>query len=385
MIKVNQTMQTLKNYKSILFIATLLVSVSSAAMSLNEAPVIRGPGVEQDRLEAYAAAEGRTTLSEQLDALRPAKEDSNNLRRLIEHAQTAWLSGNIDAGRAGFKEITNLTTSADWRESQREVIFYAYLRLSQSALSPLESEEWAEKAVRAFPDLKADASLFPPPVLKRVQEAHARQDALSRDISLAEHFPEYQIVLVNGKRYRLKNSAKIRIAPGTFRITALSDSRAPISEKMTASQLEVFHLSMPALANGNCLSPQINDISESANLFGAGSSEALTVLYPDHCSRTRNQNTGWLDANPEVAEMQLRNLSPLSQFASTSAHPSAEGSLRFPSAPESSEPLITKRGWIWIGVTTLALGAAYAIINHQQNESATTSAAQIEPSHKSGF
>ena len=325
-----------------------------------DAPVARGPGVSQAELEAFAEAHGKLTLSNQLNLSRPEASFETRLRGLVEKAQAAWLSGSLDQARNLFKEMSRLALEADWREPQRASIHYAFLRLAQLALTPSEREEWLEKAVLAFPDLKCDSDLFPPPLVESYQAAQTRLIGLGKSYQPFQHFPEYKLILINGKEYENKQDLQVRLPITTFRITALSDAHAPVTEKLTLSQMQAFRLSLPQLVSGSCDIPSTSFTFESI--------KEIAALYPRDCLRIQSTQ-GWLARNADLAEVQ--------NFSAGLAHPvppSLDGEIHLPGedsidfqtalAPAPAGGTSRSRTWLWVGAAILAVGAAYAL--HEQ-------------------
>jgi hypothetical protein len=347
-----------KKFK-VLIAVTCLASFfnSQIVWATNEdAPIIRAPGVTQAELEAFAEAHGRLTFSKQLELARPGVTNEEHLRALVEKAQAAWLSGSLEQARTLFKEMTRLTLEADWREPQRASIHYAYLRLAQLSLTPNERDEWIERAVLAFPDLKADSDLFPPPLVESFQASQTRLIGLGKIYQPYQHFPDYKLVLINGKSYENKAELQIRLPATTFRVTGYSDAYAPITEKLTFSQMQAFRLALPKLASGSC------DMATTTYTFDHV--KEISVLYPRDCLRTQNSQ-GWLSRNADLADVQNFSASLVNPIP-----PTLDDQIRLPgqeltgspeSPPSASSSGSSNRTWLWIGAAVLAVGAAYAL------------------------
>jgi len=300
-------------------------------------PLIRGPGVSQETLEALAEAQGRTLLSDYFDLQRPSDDASQKITRWVERAQAAWLSGTIEAARSVFKDIAGLSLEADWREPQREAIQYAMLRLAQSAATATEKADWLERAITAFPDLHPDTDSFPPPLMEAFNSTRARILALATIFRPQEHFPDFRYLLINGKKFVLSHDLKIRLPKGRFRVTVLSDAYGSLSEIMTSSQLMVFRLALPPLAGGTCSDPTSAEIPKDIR--------GLTIVYSSDCLRTRTRQ-GWLARDASSVETKL---APFPR------------SLEDPFSANDPRPEISsrKKTWIWAGLSVLAIGAGY--------------------------
>lgn len=315
-------------------ILSLLLICSHASATLERA-VVAGPDVTDRELRDYVETHDRRTLSESIETLRPGAAQEELLRSRLERAQRAWLNGSSEQAKGLFAEIVDSAYSADWKQSQREAILYAYLRLAQSSDSPLEKAAWLEKANRFAPDLEPDASLFPPPLLATFKEARAKIAVQSTPIALKDAFPGFRTVLIDGRKVDVESSAAIRIPPGTHRITALGDRFAPVTEMLTAAQLGVFRVAGKTLAQ-SCEAPvaDINGIAiEVYDGERCPSSKALIPQQP---------GADWANVPAEVSER-------------------------------------PKRNWLLIGAVALGAAAVYAIAHRPQPSGEPT------PSHRDGF
>lgn len=311
--------------------------VLQAQAAEENTPLVRGPGVSQETVEALAEAQGRTLLSDYLDLKRPGDEATGKLVRMVERAQSAWLSGAIESSRAVFKDIVKLALEEDWREPQREAIQYAMLRMAQSAPTATERADWIERAVVAFPDLHPDTDSFPPPLIETFNSTRTRVLALAPTFRPFEHFPDHRYLLMNGKKFVISPELKIRLPKGQFRVTALSDSYGPLTEIMTSSQLMVFRLATRPLAGGTCTEPEGADLQKGVT--------GLTVVYSSDCLRTHARQ-GWLVQGADSIETK---------------HAAFPQSLEDPFPNHTAEPAVSSRTktWIWVGLTVLAVGAGY--------------------------
>jgi hypothetical protein len=348
-----------------------LFPIQVRAQGLSEFPLVRGPGVSQEQLEAFAEAQGRLTLSDHLDMIRPGKDPDQRIHKLIERAQIAWLSGSVEAARSLFKEIGHQALDADWREPQREAIHYAFLRLAQSAPTPTERDEWIERAVTVFPDLQADSDTFPPPLIETFRATRSRVLALAKTYVPLDHFPDHRYLLINGKRFAINADLKIRLPQGTHRVTALSDAYLPVTEKLTSSQMQVFRLSMPLLASGTCSAPNAGASN--------AATESITVVYSTDCVRSKTVQ-GWLAPENVGANLDEKHAKVQSQpFDSESFSATGESTVTSNMTATSSK----KQARIWAGVAAVAAGSVYIIQKQMIHHSAAQTSPQ--PVQRTGF
>jgi len=362
----------------LLIVEVIRPSMALTAVANSDVPLIRGPAVNQEQFEAFAEAQGRNTLAESLDLNRPAQDQDSHLRHLIEHAQNAWLNSSLETARSIFKEIARQTLQADWREPQREAIHYGMLRLAQTAPTGTEKEEWIQKAIVAFPDLQPDADAFPPPLMTIFRSERARLLQLAHFYMPFSHFPDHRFLLINGKKFQLTPELKIRLPEGTYRVTALSDAFPPITEKLSVSQMEVFRLATPAIASGTCESP--------APMEPLNEIPTIAVLFAPDCLRVHAKQ-GWLAHNSEYAENERSINEALKSPASFNLQNqmAKENGLSFEQSIETQSPLLSKKNWLWIGLSVVAASAAYVIIQQYNRNAAAPQETRLVPVHHDGF
>lgn len=360
------------------------------------APLVRGPGITQEQIEAIAEAHGRPTLSEEIDIARPGAEWTTRLHKLVERAQTSWLTGSIENSRAIFKEIVRLELEADWRPTQREAIQYAFLRLAQSSPTPTEKSDWLERAITTFPDLEIDEDAFPPPLTDAFRTTRARLMALASTYSPYEHFPDLHYLLINGKRFVVTPDLKIRLPKGTFRITALSDLFAPMTERLTSAQMEMFRLSLPPIATGSCSSPQ--------DLNAVRGFSDIAVVFSADCVRTHTPE-GWTNASSEFSvpsankdlasslgriDRNLVNGASTSTADAMAAHPDLPSDFKDDSGQNIATQAVEPKGQpslsptlILIGLSVIAIGIVLVMQNQVEMSAVTTPS--FNPALKAGL
>ncbi|MES2964881.1 MAG: hypothetical protein V4760_13400 [Bdellovibrionota bacterium] len=317
------------------FLIALLVFCQLSTAAALERPLVAGPDIQDSELRVFAERQDRKTLSEALDAARPGAELEERLRARLEHAQRAWLGGSMELAKSEFMEIAALSTAGDWRDSQRDVILYAHMRLAQIVDSPTEKSAWLSKAAKLIPDLDPDPSLFPPPLLREFKDARAKVASQSTLISLRDVFPGFRFVLVDGRKVVLDSASTVRISPGLHRITALSDRHAPLTEQMTAAQLGVFRVKVNPLVE-SCGAPvgALHDGVE-VDVYDGPKCSPPTALAPKKLDRN------WADVPSEVKTR-------------------------------------ARRDWLWIGA--LAIGTAVAVSVYRNQRASDPSTV-----HREGF
>lgn len=318
-------------------LAALIIAIGSffpksvAAQNADLTPFIRGPGAKQDQFMATAEALNQPTLADFLDENRPELAATEKLQRTFEVAQRNWLEGSIAKSRVHFKAITEMALADDWREPQRIVIQYSFLRLAQTASSEAEKSSWLKKSIDTFPDLMPEDSLFPPPLIEAFQDLRAKILGGAIEFDPHEHFSEFRYLLLNGRRIAIQPDLKIRLTNSRARVTLLSDAHSSITELLAREDLVNFRPTPIPLASGSCEKPSL-----AAAPTGV---ESLKVVYSDTCLRTRLSSGSWLSAEGGIKNEQ--------QPPSQSTLPP------LPSAPPSSW---SKSKWALLGLSALAAG-----------------------------
>src|SRR5262249_26176422 len=148
----------------------------------------------------------------------------------------------------------------------------------QSAPTAGERDSWLERAARQFPDIQADENLFPPPLLETFRARRAVVLEHAENFEPFAQFRDYRYLLINGKRFAISPDLKIKLPDGEFRISAYSDTVAPVTERLSRTQLKSFRVQFPHLASGTCLTPSGADSIAGINSW--------SVVYSADCLRT---------------------------------------------------------------------------------------------------
>lgn len=342
---------------------SFVMALSQAAQA--ELPILlRGPGVSEDLFLAYAKANNYVTASERLNSRLPDKNKSDLIHQNAEQAQSAWLSGNIELARRLFRRLSELALHADWRPAQRETLQYALLRLAQTSNTQKERQDWLEQAVSLFPDLNINTELMPPPLITEFVEVRNQMMKLARTIEPGLIFPGYQILIINGRRFKIESSLKIALPSGQHRITALSDVFPPYSDLRSSAQLEVTQVTRSPMIRGTCQQPayQAPAIDEFVN---------FDVLFESNCLQ-RHRDHSWLSLTSSKAAL----MSPENTRAPSSGALAAQFDF------STDEGQSVQRRWFWIGLSALTAGALYALSQELREPQPEQ---RVAPVHHRGF
>lgn len=335
-----------------LVVTILLLSLSplNSAFAAHSKVLVGAHEVSDVELEGVSVAHRVPTLSKFFESSRPGTENENKLRRLLELAQSSWLKGNQDVARSKFRELTQMARAADWRDSQREAIFYAHLRLAQLADNSLEKEEWMISAARLYPDLEADIAVFAPPFVGIYSSVRSKILSAAVEVSSARVFPGYRFIYIDGRRFDLAKDEVIQVTEGTHRITAVSDKNQVFTESFTAAQLQIFRAEGQALVEGTCASAKLRKTLPFV--------DEVVAVFPDRCLAQLGRK--------ENSSLDLKPSSNIEESWARVAQSPADARV------EASR----KRDWLWIGLGVLAAGAYFA---HQESQKGTA------PVHRTGF
>ena len=326
----------------------LIIFGSKPAAAAPLPPAVKGvvvttPGLTTPDAQSFATQKDRLLLADYLEATRPGADHDQMLRTKLERAQRAWLSGDIESARSDFRALTDLALKADWKNDQREIIQAAFLRLAQSAESGTERAGWLESAARLFGDISPDATLFPPPLLAEYEAVKKRTTTVS--LELADIFPDFRYVLVDGRKVDLTLDSHVQLANGVHRLTALSDSHESVTEFMTSAQLRVLRVTPPSLVEGVCENSKLRSRS------GLPTNIDIEIYSGSACTPklTNTLNEARLITAPRDPY--------------------------FPDVPKAES---SSKTWIYVVGGALLAGAAYAVAKQNQSSSP-------QPTHRSGF
>ena len=331
--------------------------------------------------EGFAAAAARNPellpLLETQEAESPTDTQAKRLAAGFSRAQALFLDGSLDEATRAFRDVVRMAQEADWRETHRRAISFSFMRLAQLASSPAAVEEKVESAAAFAPDLRPDASAFPPPLIQEWDRAASRLRARSTAIRLADKFPGYDLVKIDGRSFSLRSAVLVPISSGPHRVSALSNSHPYFSQVLTAAQLEEMRVDRQPLAAGDCDRPEVAQEIERAPV------SAYAVAYED-CVKTRGAS-GWADATNGLPAKSRLDLAP----RMVSGGPGAPEWTRIDGLSRAAPEVRTgsSRKWYWVAAAAVVVGASYAFVSAQRNSRGGSGppSEAIAPTHTSGL
>ncbi len=231
------------------------------------AQLIRAPQTPQEEFDAYIETEKITSYAKsQLQQIQNQSNSIQSLSSLLEQAQRSFIKGHLQQSGDYFRAIVQKTHEKDWIEEAQNIIFYSYLRLAQIEWKE-NPDSFLHSAILFSPFSKPDTSLFPPPLIQRFNEIKNNQPSLL--VYLKTIFPFHEMILINGEFF-LKDH--VRLPYGNYRVTALSSSHQPWSQKVSLSDLVQKRIVTPPWVSGTCKRP-----SHTQNI------KKENILYPAFC------------------------------------------------------------------------------------------------------
>lgn len=319
-----------------LFCFFLSISISLSAFA--ESIVVRGPNASALEYAAYLkATSNRVSPSQAYLKEHPSAENSQELLQKFASAQEAFLKESLEEAKLQFQEVLQMATKDDWRKTQRELLLSAHLRLAQLSQSSQEAEFQLKQSLTLGDDLSPDPRLFPPPLIEKWNLLRST----STKVDISKHvFSNGALILLNGVIFDLNENLKIY--PGEYRVTVLSDSHRFQTLQLSAKQIAVTNWTTDGLVQGDCLNHQVS--LENAHAF-----------LGQHCSRKNFGLASSIQSQPP------QNYVPL------------------PTVNTSSTKPFYKSGWFWAGVGAVAVAVVVASSQNKKKDHETT------PSQTYGF
>lgn len=170
--------------------------------------------------------------------------------KLFTEAQKAFVSSSTEESRKQFEKVLELKFQDDWSKTERLVFFHSELRLAQLESNAEAQDSRLRAALMFAHDLKADAGLFPPPLLKRFTQIADTSKPIEPNSLLGSGL--WREVLINGQvctrtncRFRMQTQVPVRL-------TYLSDKWRPQTKVMTLAEQNPSAVQRQALVTGQC-------------------------------------------------------------------------------------------------------------------------------------
>lgn len=293
---------------------------------------------------AYMEANGNfETPSEFFRSLLSDSKESLQLKTLFEAAQQSYFTQKKAVALSKYKDAFSLLTQADWSSSQRQILFFAGLRISQLSEGS-HQQKWLQVTANYFPEMKVDSEVFPPPFLSKY--ASAQNQRASQIVEIGHLAEDFQWISVNGVGYNLESLKEVDFPLEKSRVTLYSDIYQPVSKILTPSEFVNWTPLKTPLVSGDCNSPKLElDAAKQASVF-----------FGLHCIKVIRGDRSLLvsQTSPSMKRSFDHPLNKALQHNSTHMEQPSQW---------------WQNKWVWWGVA--AAGAAYMIYDHNQNSSSS--------------
>ena len=251
-----------------------LTAVMVCFAQAERAVVLKSAETPQTEFQTYLKTEKAMAYSQFLLG-EIQNQDTAPLVSLLGQAQEAFLKDHLKTAGEYFQSIVDKAHKKDWVHSARKIIFYSYLRLAQIEWKGGNAEAFLLMALIFADDMEPDASLFPPPLIKKFSTLRKNLPRLS--LHFKKIFPRHEVILINGRVF--SSNDKPSLPYGSYRVTALSSSHQKWNQVVSLSQLSQKKVRTAGLVSGSCKNPIV------PQKFMEHS-----ILFPDFCWWSRPIN-----------------------------------------------------------------------------------------------
>lgn len=312
-----------------------VMQISTSAWA--EKVIIKGPNVANVEYSAYLRVDSeRISPTQKYIATRPTEDSRALLLQKLAVAQQEFLSGSLENAKRVYQEISDLLYFDDWKNSDLEAILFSYLRLAQLSTTQEETEQWLKKSLTISNAVPINAQLFPPPLLAQRKSLANSIPQLTLSLQVKDH-----TLVINGSEAVIDQGNLLKIYPGRYRVTFLSDSTAPETRTMAAEEIALWKPNQQPMYTGSC-----------ENFKSLWNSSEPSEVYGGERCKSRNDKIQLNVASTHVAQPEL---APKIEIPVTPTKP------------------IYQRGWFWVGVGAVAVVALAASQkpNNQEQKSTT--------------
>lgn len=272
---------------------------------------------------------------------------SDQLTSLLEQAQMDFLSPNRTNAIKAFKKVTEMALEADWNEVERQVIFYAFLRLAQ--LDDDQHLKWMQEAIHFDHQQSPEPEFFSPVFIEEFEKIREETIANFVQWNTTKKLGAFSKVMINGTVH--SKGDLVKTSPGPVRVTFLSDAHHPISLQTVGENLSQIKVNPKALVGGNCQKPFWYK--------KPGSAKKYFVVFSDNCVREYSKGN-WVPSLEKLTQSPSPTPPPIQQRWS----------------PPKAESPWYKSPWIYVGLAAIAVGTTIHL-NQQDKEGER----KVKPNH----
>jgi hypothetical protein len=266
--------------------------------------------------------------------LHPSAVMRERLLARYAEAQKAFLQNPAGVAIARFEEVIRLLPEEDWSKPEREVFLFSFLRLAQ--LDSSKQVDWLTQSLDLGPGLVPDRSLFPPPLLARLEELRRSFATVSPAGVLDSG--DWQRILINGVSCTVSNCPSFADTKTAMRVTLLSDKWTTHTLHIRLTDLPSANPAREPWVQGRCGAPVLH---ASANAF-----PDHAVFFGLACEEEKPLN---LQAKASSSGIEPFTMSP-------------------PSEPTTK---LLKNKWFWAGLGAVGVAVAISASQHKHDQAPT--------------
>ena len=303
---------------------------------------------DKEQFSAYLNSQPHMhSLADSFFRQSPESSQSQALFETFKSAQKTFFSSSKAQALEAYLKVLEFWDKADWKPSQRKILFTSALRASELSESASVKQEFFAKAVAISLMEKPDSKVFPPPV---VQRYNLEKGSHYQRIPVPESLRDAEILSVAGQVLRNPYGNSIDFPNKPTRVFAYSSKGKPVDAVMTAEQFRTWDPKISWYFSADCSNSQVEAMAQTG---------AAQVYVNKNCIiNSRGKNILAPRKNIDL------------QVSSAVSTPTPLNRNRVV-APPTLKPW-WKNKWLWIGVA--CAGAAYMIYENNRDSGNSGSA-----------
>jgi len=237
-----------RNVGRFTLVQTLILVLMST--SAHAGILVRPPQTPEARLQVYLQKQRSNNQSfvEFWRSQNPTGEKIIELQNVFEAAQRLLLAEGPNAAKTKFLEVSDFAFKADWKETEREIIFQSLMRLASFEKDPSSRAKLFEKAASFDLDRKPDSEIFEPNFVSEFSQY--KKSVLTRLIVWRPKIDQDIEIYLNGKR--IHQNQRILLSPGLKRITFVSNSNLPHTMLVEPAKIDQTPVTLQPIVTGEC-------------------------------------------------------------------------------------------------------------------------------------
>ena len=179
-----------------------------------------------------------------------------NLNQNFKDAQTTYLSEDLQQAITKYQKIADSRWESSWPENSRISIIHSLLRLAQ--IDKHSNKDYIQEAVDFEQAEGIDFDYYPPHIAQKFALLKQHKIQNTQNIRWANYFPNFDFILVNGKKYHKTQSIASSTAKQRFEL--FSSKLSSIAFVGSSSELISSSFNKTKFLNSSCMEMQSNEI-----------------------------------------------------------------------------------------------------------------------------